>query len=219
MSSGSISLVISILSITLSAGTFWWNVLRRGALKATRPSIVFFGYDGSTAKVFVRSLLYSTGARGQLVEHMWVRIRKPDPEQLFTFWGYGERNALMPGSGLFVSPTGIALNHHFVQSAHDPKYIFGEGRYEIEIMAKVVSQSRPIRLSLVELDVTEEQPFAILARNGILFERDPVRGTFKGQAGPDPTNDSALDNDRVASDVASDIGMFEWLRGRRKDRS
>ncbi len=44
----------------------------------------------------------------------------------------------MTGSGLFVSPTGIALDHHFVQSAQDPKYIFGEGRYEIEIMTRVV---------------------------------------------------------------------------------
>jgi hypothetical protein len=208
MNTATISLVISIVSIGLSAGTFWWTGLRRGSLKITRPSIVFFGYDGSNAKVFLRCLLYSSSARGQLIEHMFVRIAGPQSERLFTFWGYGETKALSAGSGLFVSQTGIALNHHFVSSVHDEPYLFAAGCYTIEVMAKVIPRRRPITLQNIAIELTDDQAFSLADRKGILFERDPIAGTFKGQAGPDPTDQLAVEVDRVMGEIR----MAEWAR-------
>lgn len=71
----------------------------------TRPNIVFFGFDDvpkTTAKIFLRTLLYSTAARGQVIEGMFVKLLHEGSEQVFSFWGYGETKQLVPGSGLYV---------------------------------------------------------------------------------------------------------------------
>ncbi|MBL7507898.1 hypothetical protein INQ20_26675, partial [Escherichia coli] len=66
-----ISVPISIASLAVSVGTFWLVLLRRGRLAMTMPTIVFFGHDivpKPTPKIFLRTLLYSTAAQGQVVE-------------------------------------------------------------------------------------------------------------------------------------------------------
>lgn len=56
----------------------------------TKPTIVFFGYDTvpkPTPKVFLRTLLYSTATRGQVIEGMRVIVRYEGGERVFSFWG------------------------------------------------------------------------------------------------------------------------------------
>jgi hypothetical protein len=75
---GIAALIISILSVTLSATTLWLTYLRRGRLRMTKPAIVFFGYDftpRTTPKVFIRTLLYSTSNQGHVVESMHAHVR------------------------------------------------------------------------------------------------------------------------------------------------
>jgi hypothetical protein len=94
------------VSLAGSLGTFRFAFVDRGGLKMTKPTIVFFGYDmapRATPKVFLRTLLYSTANRGQIVEGMFAKVRRGGGEQIFGFWGYGETEKLTAGSGSHVS--------------------------------------------------------------------------------------------------------------------
>jgi hypothetical protein len=71
-----ISIPISIVSLVISAITFWIVFLRRGRLRMTEPNVVFFGFDHApttTPKVFIRTLLYCTAARGAVIEGMYAK--------------------------------------------------------------------------------------------------------------------------------------------------
>ena len=104
-----VSTTISVLALVISGITMWMNVLRRGALRMTRPTFISFNYDqvGRNGrlikpKIFVRGLLYSTGARGRVVQNMFVTLRLGDSKHDFTVWGHGN-TSLSRGS----APTGI----------------------------------------------------------------------------------------------------------------
>jgi hypothetical protein len=167
------SIVISILSLCISILTAWSTLFRRGSLAMTKPNIVFFGFDDApkiSAKVFLRTLLYSTAVKGQVVEGMFVKLHDVRGEQVFSFWGYGETKQLVPGSGLYVGQMGVAANHHFVLSAHQSAYEFTPGEYTIEIFARLVGKQHPIKLHAVSVYVTEEHASILAQRGGVLFE-------------------------------------------------
>lgn len=148
----------------------------------TKPTIVFFGFDSvpkPTPKVFLRTLLYSTATRGQVVEGMYVRVRHGDNERVFSFWGYGETEKLSPGSGLHVSRTGFAANHHFVLSVHEDAYRFEPGCYEVDVIADVVGRQKPMKLATIKLSLSVELAAALQRQEGVLFERK-VGGEYEG---------------------------------------
>lgn len=179
-----ISIPISLVSLAISLGTFWLAFMDSGRLKMTKPTIVFFGFDTvpkPTPKVFLRTLLYSTATRGQVVEGMYARVRRGEDERIFSFWGYGETEKLSPGSGLHVSRTGLAANHHFVLSVHETAYRFEPGSYEIDVIANVVGRREPIKLATIELSLSEEHSAALQQHEGVLFERK-ISGEYEGHA-------------------------------------
>jgi hypothetical protein len=174
---------ISIISLSVSLTTFWFTWLRRGRLSMTKPTVIFFGYDREpriTAKVFLRTLLYSTSARGQVVEAMYVKLCRPGSEQIFSFWGHGETRKLTAGSGLFVGQTGVALNHHFVLSVHHEPYEFIEGPYSILVFARVVGRSKPIKLDTISLTLSKGEAGILGGHLGILFELGWDAGKYTG---------------------------------------
>jgi hypothetical protein len=157
-----ISTSISVLALALSGITAWMNLLRRGALRMTRPTFISFNYDkvGPNGrlikpKVFARGLLYSTGARGCVVQNMFATLRLADSKHDFTVWGHGN-TSLFRGSGLFAPPTGIAENHHFNPSDGSPEFRFSAGEYELTIFAEVVADSKPKELCSVHLSVSDD---------------------------------------------------------------
>ncbi|AZI37884.1 hypothetical protein NT2_13_00750 [Caenibius tardaugens NBRC 16725] len=179
-----VSIPISIISLAISLGTFWLAFLDRGRLAMTKPTIVFFGYDTvpkPTPKVFLRTLLYSTATRGQVVEGMYAVVRHCNAERVFSFWGYGETEKLSPGSGLHVSRTGLAVNHHFVLSVHEDAYQFEPGNYEIDVIADVVGQTKPVKLSTICLTLNTDHVAALAKHNGVLFERK-IDGEYEGHS-------------------------------------
>jgi len=179
-----ISIPISLVSLAISLGTFWLAFVDRGRLKMTKPTIVFFGFDTvpkPTPKVFLRTLLYSTATRGQVVEGMYAKVRRGEDERIFSFWGYGETEKLSPGSGLHVSRTGLAANHHFVLSVHESGYRFEPGSYEIDVIADVVGHKKSIRLATIKLSLSDELAAALLRQEGVLFERK-IGGEYEGHA-------------------------------------
>lgn len=179
-----ISVPISLFSLGISLGTFWLAFVKRGRLAMTKPTILFFGYDTvpkPTPKVFLRTLLYSTSVRGQVVEGMFVKLRRGSEDRVFSFWGYGEAGKLMAGSGLHVSQTGVAANHHFVLSVHEGSYQFEPGRYDIDVFADVVGRKHPVLLSSIHLTLSPDLAATLANHDGVLFERG-ISGEYEGHA-------------------------------------
>lgn len=177
-----VSILISLVSLIISLGTFWLAFVARGRLRMTKPTLVFFGFDRGpepTPKVFLRTLLYSTSSRGQVVEGMYAKVRIDKDERIFSFWGYGETEKLSPGSGLHVSRTGLAANHHFVLSAHESLYLFGPGAYELDVIAEVVGYQKPIKLATIQLFLSDNLANALKRDEGVLFERR-IGGEYVG---------------------------------------
>jgi hypothetical protein len=179
-----LGVIISVISLSVSAVAFWFTWLKRGRLSMTKPTVIFFGYDSAPRlpKIFLRTLLYSTSARGQVVEAMYIKLCQNGSEQFFSFWGYGETSKLTAGSGLFVGQTGIALNHHFVLSAQHTGYQFVDGQYSIIVFARIAGRSTPLKLAAISLTLSQAHAVALAANLGILFELGWDTGQYTGHA-------------------------------------
>lgn len=178
-----ISILISVAALSVSLLTMWLTLFHRGQLKMTKPNVVFFGYEfapKTTPKVFLRTLLFSTAARGVVIESLYVEVSNSHRKETFGFWGYGETNKLSPGSGLFVDKTGFAANHHFVLSVDKPPFPFEAGEYRIEVFAKIVGRDRVLKLSILELTLTAVHSAALSEHDGVLFELSPETQSYVG---------------------------------------
>jgi len=111
---------------------------------------------------------------------MYVKLCRAGAEQIFSFWGYGETKNITPGSGLFVGPTGVALNHHFVLSVQHPSYNFEAGHYSILVFARIVGRSTPIKLDTISLALSKGEANALAGQLGILFELEWDTGKYTG---------------------------------------
>jgi hypothetical protein len=175
-------IVISILALVVSGTTLWFSHLRRGKLMMTRPTVVFFGPDGGhkgISKVFLRTLLYSTGKRGIVLENLFIRLRRGETQQNFNVWVYGEEN-LARGSGLYVGQEGIATNHHFLTPTDIRGFDFAAGNYQIEVFGKIVGKTDASHLSTIELSIDPNE--AELLRkpdHGIYFDWGPDAGQYQ----------------------------------------
>src|ERR1035438_2442579 len=98
--------------LLVSVATLWLTLLRRGAVKMTLPTVIYFGPDGAPSphpKVFLRSLLFCTSGRGRIIESMHIALSRNETHQNFSVWVYGN-DKLVRGSGLFVGETGVEAN-------------------------------------------------------------------------------------------------------------
>jgi hypothetical protein len=95
---------ISVLALTVSATIAWFTIFRRGNVKMTRPSFIAFSYDAGPgkvpiAKIFFRTLLYSTGKRGHAIENMFLVVHRGLEKQTFDIWGHGEDKSYPVAAG------------------------------------------------------------------------------------------------------------------------
>src|SRR3989344_4406048 len=146
MAFADISPAVSLIALAVSLFTLWFTILRRGTVRSTHPSFVAFRYDFversvPQAKIFFRSLLFSTGKRGQVIESLFLRVREGSRQAEFSFWGLGDKD-LIRGSGLFVPETGVATNHHFNPVDAETLFLFSQGSYSLELVAKLVGRER-----------------------------------------------------------------------------
>lgn len=178
-----ISILISVAALSISLITMWLTLFHRGQLKMTQPNVISFGYDftpKTTPKVFLRTLLFSTAARGVVIEAIYVEVSNDGRTEMFGFWGYGETNKLSPGSGLFVDKAGFAANHHFVLSVEKPLFPFEAGDYKIEVFAKIVGRDKTLKLSTIDVTLTAEHATALSGHDGVLFELSPETQKYVG---------------------------------------
>jgi len=185
MTTNWIAIAISLTALVVSVGTAWFTLLRRGELKMTQPTVVFFGPDGGASrenrkrvKVFLRTLLFSTSKRGQTIESMYVNVQRGESRQNFSIWVYGERLNLSRGSGLFVPQEGVAYNHHFLLPADGSDYQLLAGSYRVRVYAKKVG-ARPTELAAVTLQISQAQAEQLWSDDaGIYFDWGPDQQAY-----------------------------------------
>jgi hypothetical protein len=178
------SLVISATALAISGTTAWFTLWRRGKLMMTRPTMIFFGYDylphGRDPKVVIRTLLYSTAYRGQVVEAMYAKLKKGELVQDFSFWGCAEDKAIIRGSGLHVGQNGIGHYHHFVSNRHGPQSPFLAGEQVLQVFASQPANSKPKLLFETTLHLDSEQAEKLQSgKFGLMFDWDPESKKYK----------------------------------------
>src|SRR6266516_3338080 len=138
------AIAISTLALIVSALTAWFTLLRKGDLRMTLPTVVFFGPDGGRRgeekprlKVFLRTLLYSISRRGQTVESLHVNVQRGESRQNFSIWVYGDDHFLLPEDGA--------------------DFRLLQGQYTVRVYAKRVSDPEPRQLAQVTLNISESQ--------------------------------------------------------------
>ncbi|HYL77617.1 MAG TPA: hypothetical protein VEU96_25610 [Bryobacteraceae bacterium] len=158
-----ISVTLSVLAVAVSSVTAWLTLFRRGAVKMTQPTVIFFGPDTPRSpnevplpKVYLRTLLFTTSKRGRIVESMHVSLLRNETHQNFNIWVYGERDKLVRGSGLFVGETGVAANHHFLAPPDSSAFRFTRGLYRLDVFAHVLGDEHRTRLFSQELEISGE---------------------------------------------------------------
>ena len=169
-----LSQIIAIVALGVSGLTMWLTLLRKGHIKMTQPTTFFFGRVGAKGlpKVYLRTLFYSTGKRGQIVESMFVKLRRGESVQTFNIWVYGD-DRLARGSGIYVGYEGITCNHHFLLPKDGTAYEFLPGDYVLEVYTSLLHRKASI-LSQFNLSLTEQQSEAIRKNgSGVFFDWGP----------------------------------------------
>lgn len=179
---------ISALALAVSVTTAWLTYFRGGQLKMTQPTVIFFGPDGgrseddtpSRLKVFLRTLLYSTARRGQVVESMHVNLQRGESKQNFSIWVYGD-DRMARGSGMYVGHEGVAVNHHFLLPEDGTGFMLLAGTYKLRVFAKRVSDPEPYELASLSVAISDSQASELKQRNaGIYFDWGPDQQTYHG---------------------------------------
>ncbi len=189
-----VGIVISIFALAVSAATAWITLFRRGRILMTQPTVIYFGADGSRVgleprhqKIFFRTLLYSTGKRGHIVENMFITLRRGETRQNFNIWVYGD-DELRRGSGLFIPEGGVATNHHFLPPPNLEAFVFSAGHYVLEVFAMIVGSTHAQSLFVVSLDITPETATALReSRSGLYFDWGPDAGCYDQNVKPSPS--------------------------------
>jgi hypothetical protein len=175
-------IAISILALIVSGTTLWLSHLRRGKLKMTKPTVIFFGPDGGEhgiSKLFLRTLLYSTAKRGVVLENLYVRLRRGETQQNFNIWVYGEKD-LVRGSGLFIGQEGVATNHHFLTPSDVGNFDFVAGDYQLDVFGKTVGQDRVHLLTSIDLRIDSGEAEKLKKPDhGIYFDWGPDAGRYQ----------------------------------------
>lgn len=191
-----VSLIISLIALTISGATFWLTRIRKGIVKMTRPTVIFFGPDGSGQdhkKVFVRTLLYSTSEKGQYVQNMYVRLQRGESVQNFNVWVY-DNNGLVRGSGLFISKQGIACNHHFLLPRDGTNYDFLAGDYLVQIFVETV-QDKPRKIFEQSLILSKSQEDEMKGKKvGTYFDWAPNTQNYPSHVDSVPKKDKELND-------------------------
>jgi len=175
-----ISVTIAVVSLIISLTTAWLTFFRRGTARMTQPTVIFFGHDGlgGVQKVFLRTLLYSTSKRGQMIENLFVKLHRGESVQTFNIWVYGE-NSLVRGSGLYIGEDGIAHNHHFLLPKDGSNYDFLPGDYTIEVYAAFVNRKKTALLFKTRVTLTPQQGAKLKEGDaGVYFDWGPDSKTY-----------------------------------------
>ncbi len=175
------ALIVSLCSLAVSAAVAYLTLVRKGRVLMTQPTTIYFGEDGGRfdqkgrgPKVFLRTLLYSTAKRGNVVSSLHVRLTRGESIQAFNVWVYGD-DKLTRGSGLYVGEQGVVTNHHFLPPKDGGTFRFLPGRYKLELFVARVDHTKPELLWNVNLELPKDlvEQMQIDPLGGIYFDWQP----------------------------------------------
>jgi hypothetical protein len=180
MISTELSVGISAVALSVSAITAWLTFFRTGVLQMTQPTIIFFGRDGGSRegekpglKVFLRTLLFSTSRRGQILESLHLNLQRGESSQNFSIWVYGDK-PLARGSGLHIGFEGISCNHHFLLPKVRSDFRFLAGDYNLRVFGKRITDRIPRQLCHIRLHLSEGEAKELIDEEaGIYFDWSP----------------------------------------------
>jgi hypothetical protein len=180
-----IATTISVVALAVSSVTAYLTFFRRGTVKMTQPTVIFFGPDSSRIpeaspppKVFIRTLLFSTSKRGRIIESMHVSVARNESKQNFNIWVHGD-DKLVRGSGLFVGETGLSANHHFLAPKDGGEFRFADGTYTLEVHAKLLGDEAARCLWSQSLIISRENAAALQEPGtGLYFDWGPDAGRY-----------------------------------------
>jgi len=180
-----ITIGISVIALLTSLITAWLTFFMKGTLKMTQPTIISFGQDGRfedgnppSKKICIRTLLFSTSRRGQMIESMYINIQRAETKQNFSMWGYDE-GKLVRGSGLFVGPNGTALYHHFLLPPDGSTFYFISGDYILRVYAKLVETNKQLELANIPLRISESDAKQLESLDAMLvFDWGPDKQNY-----------------------------------------
>jgi hypothetical protein len=142
----------------------------------TQPTTIYFGVDagrtdmkGRGGKVFLRTLLYSTSKKGNVISSLHVKLTRGESIQTFNVWVYGD-DKLMRGSGLYVGEQGVVTNHHFLPPKDEAGYRFLSGHYKVDLFVARVDHPTPQLLWSADLDLPRDLSERL--------EKDPLGGIY-----------------------------------------
>ena len=150
----------------------------------TQPTTIFFGpdgprFNGQKNKIYLRTLLYCTAKRGQVIESLHVTLRRNESNQNFNIWVYGDKGDLNRGSGLYVPQEGVTFNHHFLQPEDGANFAFLAGAYRLTVFAKLVGAHAPKELMTINLSISDSQAVALATpQTGIFFDWGPDQQSY-----------------------------------------
>jgi hypothetical protein len=189
---------VSIVALAVSCTTLWFTLFRRGEVKVTRPTQIYFGPDGGdkkSSKIYIRSLLYSTSQRGIVIENMYVRVSRGQAKQSFSIWVHGTNSGLTRGSGLFVGQQGVAVPHHFLLPPDADNFEFGSGEYLIEVFIKSVGVEEAKKMFETTLAIDKDEAVALKDKNvGIYFDWGPHSNKYHSYLDKKAEKDPAMAN-------------------------
>ena len=192
--------MFSSLALLVSGTTAWLILFRKGKLAMTQPTVVFFGPDGSRFdsnknKVYLRTLLYSTAKKGQVIESLHIALHRNESKQNFNIWVYGEKGDLKRGSGLFIPQEGVTYDHHFLLPADGANFQFLSGSYSLVVFAKLVGNDSVQQLSSVNLSVSETQEDKLAEPNtGIYFDWGPDQQSYHSHTDSKPEQELDIES-------------------------
>lgn len=200
------SILISAVSLLLSITVAILTLLRRGNLGMTQPMLIGFLYEDEQPKIFFRAMLYATGKRGHIIEALFLKARRGDTTQTFSFWMYGESNDLKIGSGLRVGEDGVSFNHHFLPPKDASSFAFHVGEYAIDVYARILNRNSPVLLSTVKVLLSQELATALSDRTkGVLFTWGPDSQHYRGDVSSPPITEG-----RSRSVSGAGRGKLPW---------
>lgn len=178
--------VVSLCSLAISAIVAYLTLIRKGQVMMTQPTTIYFGVDagrtdtkGHGGKVFLRTLLYSTAKRGNVINSLDIRLTRGESTQTFNVWVYGDDN-LARGSGLYVGEQGIVTNHHFLPPKDEAEYRFLPGHYRLDLFVAQIDHTTPQLLWSTGLDVPRDlaERMERAPLGGIYFDWQPNLQTY-----------------------------------------
>jgi hypothetical protein len=104
---------------------------------------------------------------------MYVALSRNESRQNFNIWVYGN-DKLARGSGLFVGETGVEANHHFLITRDGNHFRFTEGRYRMDVFAKLLGDRDQILLFSQTLEISSENATLLEKSDaGLYFDWGP----------------------------------------------